>query len=1029
MNTFCNFTRELLEEGLIMKKFLLLFIGMYCIGVFISKAQSQPVTGHVKQINEGIPLPGVSVVVKGTTLGTVTNENGDYMINVPSTTAQLQFSFMGMKTVMVPVNDSVVNAVLEPDYIGVDEVVVLGYITKGKNEITGSTVQIDGEVINKIPVASVDQALQGKIAGLTVSTTSGTPGSVQDIRIRGVNSITAGNAPLIVVDGVPVINENFSYLPILTSLSALAAINKNDIQSITVLKDASATSAYGARGSNGVIVITTKKGRPGKIRFNANATVGFQHNAVPGLKPLTGEHRAELLQEAAYNSFGQLYGFSRDQAAGFLKNLTPALENWDGVDGNWSEALKNKNAPLQSYSVSANGGDEVSSFYASLGYDNMETTIIGGDFKRFTSQLNYNRKFSEKVDFSVNANVSNIRQTVFIEQGAYLGNPQFTKYFMSPWEKPFLDDGVTPNTDLGTSVINTIYTIQNDLSENELTRGMVNSFVSWNILDNLRFKTLYAADFNIVAYHYYQNRVHGDSKDIGGSSQQSVIRNMNWVSQNSLDYLWSKNQNNLAVKLLMEYQQNNNNYLYGYGEKFAADGLYYLSSASANYDASSGFFDWKNLSYLGMINYNYAEKYVADFTFRREGSSKFAPGLRFGNFWSAGAAWNMKQEAFLANATSIDMIRLRGSYGLSGNSAIGINQYQSLLFYDANYNKQGAVYPGQFGNNHLSWEKNRNLDAGIDYAIFNGRINGSLAWFHKKTFDLLQEVPLSRTTGHSSRLMNVGVMKNKGFEWIVNTDIVRSSDLNFIVSVNLSTVNNKVTELAKDSEDNDINIETDYQKVAAGHPVFGWYMRKWAGVNPDNGNAQWYINGKDGDVTSNYYAAQKNWQGGSGMPTFTSGLMTHIDYKGVFLDVNLYYAAGHKVFEDLSFYTHHSGIYTLTLFNGVEPMMDRWQQPGDITDVPKVVYNINDDSQTSTRFLYDGDYARVKDLVLGYSIPKKWLHSAGFDLVTVSVRGTNLFTWVKDEKLKYDPEVKASGFTQITTPPVKSIVFGVNVNF
>jgi TonB-dependent starch-binding outer membrane protein SusC len=1012
-----------------MKRILLLVISMYFIGVFISEAQPKTVTGHVKQAIDGNSIAGVSVVVKGTTLGTITDENGNYIINVPSSTAQIQFSFIGMKTLTLPVSGSVVNAFLEPDYIGVDEIVVLGYISKGKNKITGSTVQVDGEDLKNIPVASIDQALQGKVAGLTVSTTSGTPGSQQDIRIRGVGSITAGNSPLIVIDGVPVINDNFSNLPIITSLSALSSINRNDIQSITVLKDASATTAYGARGSNGVIVITTKKGRPGKTRFNANAAVGFQNNAVTGLKPLTGEHRAVLLQEAVYNSFGQLYGFSKDEAAGFLKNLTPVLDNWDGVDGKWSDALQNKNAPLQSFLFSATGGDKVSSFYASLGYDNMETTVIGGDFKRITSKLNYNRKFSEKVDFSVNTSVSNTRQTVFIEQGAYLGNPQFTKYFMSPWEKPFLDDGVTPNTNLNTSVINTIYTIEDDLSENDLTRGMVNSFLTWNILDNLRFKTLYAADFNIAAFHYYQNRIHGDSKEIGGSAQQSVNRNMNWVSQNSLDYIWSKNNNNLAVKLLMEYQKNNNNYMYGYGEKFAADGLYYISSASANYDASSSFSDWKNLSYLGMVNYNFSEKYITDFTFRREGSSKFAPGLRFGNFWSAGAAWNLKQENFLSDVKTIDILRLRGSYGLSGNSAIGINKYQSLLYYDTNYNKQGAVYPGQFGNSNLTWEKNRNFDVGFDYSFYNGKISGSLAYFHKKTFDLLQDVPMSRTTGHSSDLMNVGAMKNKGFEFILNTDLVRSSEFNINVSANVATVNNEVTELAKDSEGNDINIETEFQKVAVGHPVFGWYMRKWAGVNPDNGNAQWYINGKDGAVTSNYYEAQKNWQGESGLPKLTGGLMTHFDYKGIFLDVNLYYTGGHKVFEDLSFYTHHSGIYTLTLFNGVESMMDRWQEPGDITDVPKVVYNVNDDSRTSTRFLYDGDYVRVKDLVLGYSIPKAWTSSIGFDEVTVSVRGTNLFTWVKDKKLKYDPEVKASGLTQITTPPVKSIVFGVNVNF
>lgn len=1012
-----------------MKRILILAISLYFFCVFISEAQTKSISGHVVKASDGASIPGVSVVVKGLSRGTITDENGNYSIVVPENNTLLVFSFVGMKTVILPVTGNMINVTLEPDYVGLDEVMVLGYISKGKNEITGSTVQVDGEMVKYSPVASVEQALQGKVAGLTVSTTSGTPGSMQDIRIRGVNSITAGNTPLIVIDGVPVVNDNFSSLPMLTSLSALSSVNRNDIQSITVLKDASAISAYGASGSNGVIVITTKKGLPGKTRFNANAAVGFQNNATPGLKPLTGEHRSELLQEAAYNSFGQLYGFSKDEAADFLQNLTPVLANWDGVDGKWSDALQNKNAPLQSYSVSATGGDEASSFYASLGYDNMETTVLGGDFERITSKLNYRRKFSEDVLFSTNASVSNARQTVFIEQGAYLGNPQFTKYFMSPWEKPFLADGVTPNTNLSTSLINTVFTIQNDLSENNLTRGMVNSFLTWNILDNLRFKTLYAADFNIAAFHYYQNRIHGDSKEIGGSAQQSVNRNMNWVSQNSLDYFWNKDNHNLAVKLLMEYQQNNNNYLYGYGEKFAADGLYYISSASANYDASSSFTDWKNLSYLGMINYNFAEKYVADFTFRREGSSKFAPGLRFGNFWSVGAAWNINREAFLADAEFIDMLRLRGSYGLSGNSTIGINEYQALLYFDANYNSQGAVYPGQFGNSDLTWEKNRNVDVGADYSFFDGRISGSAAYFYKKTFDLLQDVPLSLTTGHSNNLLNVGVMKNSGFEFVLSTDLVRSSDFNINVSANVATVNNEVTELAKDSEGSDINIETNFQKVAVGHPVYGWYMKKWAGVNPENGNAQWYINGKDGEVTSNYYEAQKSWQGESGMPTLTGGLMTHFYYKGIFLDINFYYAGGHKVFEDLSFYTHHSGIYTLTLFNGVEPMMNRWQQPGDVTGVPKVVYNINDDSNTSTRFLYDGDYVRVKDLVLGYTIPKDLTSYIGFEDITVSVRGTNLLTWVKDKNLKYDPEVKASGMTQITTPPVKSIVFGVNVNF
>jgi hypothetical protein len=297
------------------------------------------------------------------------------------------------------------------------------------------------------------------------------------------------------------------------------------------------------------------------------------------------------------------------------------------------------------------------------------------------------------------------------------------------------------------------------------------------------------------------------------------------------------------------------------------------------------------------------------------------------------------------------------------------------------------------------------------------------------TYDLLQLVPLSRTAGHSAMMMNVGSMTNRGFEAMIDFDIVRSTDFNINLAVNLATVNNEVIELAKDGMGNDINIEDRVRKVAVGQPVYAWYMRKWAGVNPENGNAQWYINGKDGEVTESYYSAQKEWQGESAIPKITAGLMSHIDYKGFYLDLNLYYAGGHKVFEDFSFSTHYTGYYSFLLYNGVDELMDRWQNPGDITNVPKVWFGANDDSRESTRFLFEGDYLRVKDLVFGYNIPKELTGKIGFDGIGLSLRGTNLFTMVKDSGLKYDPEVRADGMTRLTTPPVKSIVFGVNLNF
>ncbi len=1003
-------------------------------GLNFALAQTRTISGIVTSSEDGSALPGVTVQVKGTTVGTTTDLDGKYVLKIQPNHKTLVFSFVGMKTKEVAIDGKTkINVVLSPDVKGLNEVVVMGYTTKGKNEITGSTVQVQGVDINEVPVASVDQALQGKVPGLSISTSSGTPGSVQDIRIRGVGSITAGNDPLIVIDGVPVINSNFSGSSARSSLSALAALNSDDIASITVLKDASATSAYGARGSNGVIVITTKKGKTNaKTTFNLSSSIGYQNNAVEGEVPLTGDQRKTLLLEAVYNSYGEAYGFTRDEALDFLTaNLYDGgLSAWNGKDGNWGNEVANKNAPLRSVNFSATGGDKLSSFYVSLGYDKTEATVIGSDFKRVSATLNFNRKMAKNINFSTNNIVSNTFQNSFLEQSAYFANPFLTKYFMSPWEQPYNDDG-TLNTNLNTSLFNTLYLAKNNISTNDLTRALSNSYVTWEIIKGLKFKSLISLDYTIANYKSYGNRHHGDDADVNGSSEASTGRNLNVVVQNSLDYTYRYKDHSLAFKALLEYQKNKYNYLYGYGENIPADGLTNIANTSANKDASSSFTDWSNLSYLGMINYNYLGKYIADFTFRREGSSRFAPDNRFGNFWAVGAAWNINRESFLSDIAFINILKLRTSYGLSGNSAIGINAYQALLSYDADYADQGAIYPSQFGNSNLTWEKNKNLDLGLDFVVWSNRVNGSLAYYHKETYDLLQNVPLSMTTGHSSQAQNVGSVVNKGIEALLSVDVIRSSKLNWTLSVNYATVNNEVTKLAKDANGEDINIETGTRKVEVGHPIYAWNMRKYAGVDPQTGQPQWYLDGKSGDVTTDYYSAEKAYQGGSALPTYTGGFSSHIDFEGFYLDASLYFAGGNKVYQDWSFYTNHSGVYTLLYFNGVSELMDRWQKPGDVTDVPRVLYSGTADnaSRTSTRFLYDGDYVRLKDLTFGYNFPKNLISKVGFGGATLYVKGTNLFTWVKDSRLKYDPEVRADGFTRLTTPPVKSVVVGINLKF
>jgi TonB-linked SusC/RagA family outer membrane protein len=1015
-----------------MRKIMLLVAFLSFIGM---QAFAQTtITGTVTDTN-GEPVPGATVSAKGfSNVGTMTDLNGNYSLSVPADATTLIFSFVGMKRKEVEIGgQTTINVTMENEDVGLDEVIVTGYAVRSKNSLTGSTVQVDAEQLKDIPVVSVDQTLQGKVAGLTISTSSGTPGAIQDIRIRGAGSLTAGNDPLIVIDGVPVINDNFSGSDNRSSLSALSAINSNDIQSITVLKDASATSAYGARGSNGVIVITTKKGKNNKTSFNLSTYYGFQNKAINGRNVITGAQREELFLEAIYNTYGDAYGFTKDQTYDWASanGFTGDLDSWIAQgrpENDWEKAMTNENAPTYNVNFSATGGDKVSSFYASVGYNKTEAIVKGSSFQRINGSLNYNRKFGERINFSTTNTVSNVYQDgIILEQSAYFANPLLAKYFYSPWLSPYNSDG-TPNID-SITFFNYLYLKDHDVNTNNMTRIMSNSYVEWEIIDNLKFKSLVGMDVTFTDYKSYANRVHGDSEGQNGSAETSNIRNFNIVYQNSLSYNMNFNDHNISILGLIEYQKNNRYYWYGYGENFSTDGLTNISSAGANWDASSSYTDWMNASYLTMINYEFSNKYVADFTYRREGSSRFAPGKRFGNFWSAGVAWNIVNEDFL-DVSWLSNLRLRASYGVSGNSSIDINSYQALLAFDADYAGFGAVYPTGYGNNDLTWEKNKNYDVGIDFGFINNKISGSLAYFNKTTFDLLQEVPLSRTLGHSSILQNVGEVVNKGFEAIVNFNIVQKQDFNINISLNFASLDNEVTKLAKDGEGNDINIETGTRKIEVGHPIYEWYMRTYAGVNPDNGAAQWYLNGTDGEVTEDYYEAELAFQGKSAIPTYSGGGNLHVDYKGVYLEANFYFAGGNKIYEDWSFYTHNTGAYSIDYLTGVEELMNRWQKPGDITDVPRMEYSWSSNaSRTSSRFLYDGDYIRMKDLVLGYNLPKSIVSKVKFQGISVYVRGTNLFTWVKDDRLKYDPEVRADGFTRLTNPPVKSITFGLNLNF
>jgi TonB-linked SusC/RagA family outer membrane protein len=1031
-------------------KFKWIFTLMVALSMQISFAQEKTVTGVVSDATG--PIPGVNVIVKGTKRSTQTDFNGSYSIKA-KTGEVLEFSFVGMKNSSAAVGASdALNVKLASNAEMMNEVVVMGYVTKSKNNMTGSSKQLSGNVLSGVPTVSVDQALQGKVAGLQVSSSSGTPGSVQDIRIRGAGSISANNQPLYVIDGVPVISGDFSgandnrtngNASTASSISVLATLNSHDIESMTVLKDASATAAYGARGSNGVIVITTKKGKIGKPTYNLSNSIGFQNNAVDGRTPLTGDQRKELYLDAVFNSNGAAGGFNRAGAEAWLLG-TPAgsaldknfanLKNWDGVSHNWGELLKNRDALVQNTDLSVSAGDEKTTFNASLGYNKTEATVIGGDFKRLTATLGVTRKLSESVKFTTMNSFSEAKQNGILEGTGTFSNPNLTKYFMNPWVNPLNSDGTynigrgAKVSDIGnwTTLHNVFFTLANNVRTNNLIGIRSNNTLDWKISNHFKYKSVFAVDYNMNTYHSYNNRYHGDGRDRNGTIEQNIRKNTNLVSQNSINYTLKLDRHNFDATALFEHQKNKNDFLGGSGENIASDDLIYLDVVSKNKATFGNYSDWLNVSYLGLFNYSYDSRYVLDATFRREGSSKFAPGHRFGNFWSVGTAWNINKEVFMDDSI-FNNLKLRASYGTSGNSGINENSYQRLVGFDASYDAQPVIYPSSIGNDLLTWEKNKTGDVGLEFGVFRNRLSGSVSYYNKETYDLLQNVPVSLTQGSTSQLMNVGSVLNKGIEVDMNVDVVRGENFNWSVSANYSHNNNEVTKLAKDPAGKDIEITTGTKITKVGESIGTWNMRKWAGVNTDNGLPLWYINGVDGATTSVYNNAMVAIQGQSA-PVYSGGFGTHLDYKGVYFDVSFYFAGGHKVFEDWASYTQTTGTNTFVTFNGTENLMDRWQKPGDVTSTPKMELNSGRNAgATSTRFLYDGDYLRMKDLVLGYKFNSTITKAMSLGALDISVRGTNLFTFVKDDKMKYDPEVRADGFTRLVSPPVKSVVFAINI--
>lgn len=995
-----------------MKKLLLTVTCM--LSVMLVFAQ-RVITGKVTDEN-GNPVANASVTVKETGAGVSTNAAGDFSIPVDSRSKTLVFSYVGKSNEeMVIGSQSVINASLKQEGKALDEVVVVAYGTQVKKKVTGAIAKVDGADLENKPFTSVDQMLQGKVAGLQSTSPTGQPGGIQQVRIRGIGSITAGAAPLYVVDGIPINSGDVSRLN--NTSNALAGINPNDIESISVLKDAASASIYGSRAANGVILITTKKGKAGKSKIRIDSEFGFGNTAYINdlAKPLNRDQYFTLTREGLVNA-----GATQAQIDATLNTLgfnNTANEDWVGN--------VTRQGTTQNINVSLSGGDSKTTFYTSAGFFDQKAVVITSDFRRYSGSFNLRHKASDKLTVGINATGSYIHQNSPAQSSGFR-NPVAGAYWLRPSQNAYNADG---SLNISNTVFNQLY---NPLAIAEYDRIQLNNVKvltnftgEYQFYKDLKYTTKFGIDFINIEEERYDNPFFGDSRTVGGRMYNYDTRLANWVWSNLLNYKHDFLANKeLGVDLTVGYEaQKSKQYnITTRGEGVPATTSIPLPVPSSPSVASGARTDYAFVSVLSMAQVSYKNKYSLSGSVRRDGSSRFGSNNKYGTFWSVGGAWNLDQENFMKSIKFINALKVRSSYGVNGNAEIGNYTWKGTYIFNANYNQQPGSAPNQVENPDLTWEINKPFNVGLDVVVWDGRLTVNADYYVRKTENLILNDPLSRTSGFNSVSANVGSMENKGVEFQVNVIPVRTKDLTWDFTFNIALNKNKITALRNNADILGLpfirRVGEDFQSI---------YTRLWAGVDPATGNPLWYTDATKSQTTTNVTTVQRGIIG-SASPKGFGSFSTSVNYKGFSLDAQFNYQYGNLVYDNWGFISWSDGFNPQ--LNKIQKQLRRWQKPGDFTDVPKYVYGgANVSNAESSRWYYKGDFIRLRDLTLSYSLPKSIMNAVKLDNAKFYVRGTNLWTKAFDENITFDPEQPLTGVNDLQILLQRTISVGLTLGF
>ncbi|WP_282125381.1 SusC/RagA family TonB-linked outer membrane protein [Marinifilum flexuosum] len=1013
-----------------MKKSLVSMLILFFVGLQGVLAQNREISGVVTAAEDGLSVPGVSVIVKGTTIGTTTDFDGKYSLNVPEGENVLVFSFVGMTTQEVAITGSTLNVVMENESIGVEEVMVVAYGVAKKSSFTGSAATVDADALKDTPVTSFEKALSGNVPGLQVSSASGQPGAATEIRIRGIGSFSADQNPLYVIDGVPVTTTSTGVKysgEEGSTTTPLSTINPADIESVTVLKDAAAASLYGSRAANGVIVITTKQGKSGKTKFNFSTSHGITDLAMDNFETVSGEEFIMLQREGMMNTAIDKKGLTGTAAEDYVNTEmakyfpTPA----NGKFTDWDDELL-RQGQIHNYELSASGGNEKTTFFASVSANQTDGVARNSDMERVTGRLNLTHKATDKLTLNTNISLGSVKQNIALG-GSYYANPfASSRLFLLPTDMVKNEDGsYTERSRFG------FYNMVREYSLNERSsdtwRNTINSSLKYDIIEGLTFKTTFSYDWLNTDNLIYSSPLSRAGKANKGEVYRRNNKNMVMTSSNILTYDKTINEQH-HFNVLLGYEVEENRRKSSTAEGYNVPQGIKVNDGAAKPNTVSGYDDKSTLlSYIGKIDYDFMNKYYISASIRRDGSSKLGDDERWANFWSVSGSWRMTQEEFLSGVEWLDDLKVRASYGTNGTLPVDWYAHQALYSVNA-YNGEPALDYSQISNAELSWEESKNLNIGTDFRIFS-RINGSFEYFVKKTESMLMEVPLSRVTGFSSMWQNIGEMENKGWEFTLNADILKDSELKWNTSLNLSHYKNEITKLS--------NGETifDFPYIRKeGEAYNTFYLRDWAGVDPTDGASQWYVqeDGKRAKDENGNFIKTKNPGAaakaivGKADPKLQGGINNSLSYKGFNLNFLFNFSLGGDVYNHAGYSQWSDGNEHAYAIG--KDQLKRWQNAGDNTNMPKRYYDSDTRSNwNSSRRVLKNDYLRLKSLTLGYNLPKAWIEKMSIANAKIYFTGTNLLTFSSQDV--FDVEQPVHGSTTWEIPTVKTYMIGLNIGF